>query len=344
VAISPDGTQLVSVAEDSTLRLWDVASGRELWKRPADACRTIVFSPNGQQVLSSKPSGEIKVWRVLTGEELLILRGHSGIVHTMAFSPDGKRIVSGGVDGGIRVWDAETGDQLLGLRGHGRAVLTVAFSPDGRTITSGGLDATLRLWETAPPHGGTRPRKAAAAAREILDDLARKHSFSSDMIAALRADTSLTPEVRAAALRIAQARGDNPYRLNAQAWAVIQKPGGVADAYALALRKAKIAYQGDSDHGPILTTLGAAQYRTGQYPEAVDTLTKADQLNQGVPGDLAFLTMAQHQLDRADEARATLTRLREALKKPEWVNDTVSQALLSEAQELLNAKAPGPRP
>jgi hypothetical protein len=281
---------------------------------------------------------------VLTGEEVLVLRGHSGIVQTIAFSPDGQRIISGGIDAEVRVWDAVTGDHLLALHGHTQPVLAVAFSPDGLSIVSGGFDQALRLWETGPPAGGSGPRQTVAAAREILDSLFPKHVFASDVITALLADTKLDRAIRDAAVRIAKARGDNPYVLNQEAWAVVQKPGGDADAYALALRKAETAYRGDSDHGPIRTTLGAAQYRMGQFQESVATLTKADQINQGVPSDLAFLSMAQHQLGREGESRATLTRLREILKKPEWVNDTASQALLREAEELLKAEATEPRP
>jgi Flp pilus assembly protein TadD len=176
-----------------------------------------------------------------------------------------------------------------------------------------------------------------------VDDLFQKKTCCSDVIAVLEADTRLDHAVRGAALRIAKARGDNPYRLNQEAWAVVQKPGGAADTYALALRKAETACRVDPDHSPIRTTLGAAQYRTGQFQEAVATLTKADQFNQGVPGDLAFLAMAQHQLGRADEAQATLARLREVLKKPEWVNNAASQAFLREAEERLNGKAPESR-
>jgi tetratricopeptide (TPR) repeat protein len=252
--------------------------------------------------------------------------------------------VSSGVDAVVRLWDAETGDEVIALRAHLQPVMTVAFSPDGRAIVSGGFDGTVRLWETGPPPGGTDPRRTAAAAREVVDDLFQKYTFSSAVLTALPAEKGLAPEVRVAALRIAKARGDNPYPLNQQAWTVVQKPGGAADAYALALRKAEAAQRVDPEHGPIQTTLGAAQFRTGQYQEAVATLTKAEQINQGVPSDLAFLAMAQHQLGRAGEAQATLVRLREVLKKPEWVNDATSQALWSEAEELLKAQAPEPRP
>jgi WD40 repeat protein/predicted Ser/Thr protein kinase len=347
LAVSPDGARIASISLDKSLRLWEVSSGQELWKRPTDirgGRSRVIFSPDGKRVMCGEGNGEIRVRSVLTGEELLVLRGHSGRVHSVAFSPDGRRIASCGIESSVRIWDAETGEELIALSAHLQPVQAVAFSPDGRSLVSGSFDGTVRLWETGPPAGGTEPRTTATAAREVVDDFFQKHVFSIDVINALLADTKLNKDIRDAALRIAKARGDNPYALNQEAWAVVQKPGGAAVACALALRKAESAYRADSDHGPIQTTLGAAQYRTGQFQEAVATLKKADQVNQGVPGDLAFLAMAQHQLGRSDEARATLARLREVLKKPEWVNDAMSQAFLREAEELLKVGAPESRP
>jgi Flp pilus assembly protein TadD len=202
----------------------------------------------------------------------------------------------------------------------------------------------LRLWETGPPPSGTGPRKTAAAARDILDRLFQKHVFASDVIDALLADTKLDRAVHAAALRIAKARGDNPYPLNQEAWAVVQKPGATADASALALRKAETAHRVDPEHGPIQTTLGAAQYRTGQFKDAVATLTKAESVNKGAPRDLAFLAMAQHQLGRTDDARTTLARLQQLLAKSESADDAVAKALFREAETLLKDRALESRP
>jgi hypothetical protein len=88
--------------------------------------------------------------------------------------------------------------------------------------------------------------------------------------------------------------------------------------------------------------LGLAQYRAGQFREALATLTQAEPLNakvfQGsIPRDLAFLTMAHYQLGQKDQARTALSRLRERMKEPRWANDAESQAFLHEAQALLQA-------
>jgi len=70
VAFSPDGQRIVSGSADTTVRLWDAATGR----------------PVGQP-----------------------LTGHTDPVWSVAFSPDGKRIASGSQDQTVRLWDAATG-------------------------------------------------------------------------------------------------------------------------------------------------------------------------------------------------------------------------------------------
>jgi hypothetical protein len=85
--------------------------------------------------------------------------------------------------------------------------------------------------------------------------------------------------------------------------------------------------------------LGVAQYRVGKYHEAVETLTQSDRLNAvayngSVPRDLAFLALAQHRLGRADQARATLHRLRRLMNAPVGARNEESQAFLREAEAI----------
>src|SRR5262249_39833044 len=96
--------------------------------------------------------------------------------------------------------------------------------------------------------------------------------------------------------------------------------------------------------GDYLNTLGVAQYRVGQYPEALETLTRADRLNGAhsktpQPPDLAFLALTQHQLGQEEQAQATLARLREALQLPRWAKAAEAHALLREAEALLAGPA-----
>jgi hypothetical protein len=92
--------------------------------------------------------------------------------------------------------------------------------------------------------------------------------------------------------------------------------------------------------------LGVAQYRLGKsqkerYAEARETLAGSDPNHPAAPG---FLAMTQHQLGEKEQARATLARLRELMKKPEWSADAEAGAFLREAAELIEGKPAQPKP
>jgi hypothetical protein len=120
---------------------------------------------------------------------------------------------------------------------------------------------------------------------------------------------------------------------------VVRRPDADAPDYRLALRQAVAACRIDEFNGVYLNTLGVAEYRAGKYAEAVATLTRSDQLNAprfggSIPADLAFLALAQHRLGQTEKARATLGRLRVAMKKPQWDKEPEAQGFLREAEAI----------
>ena len=151
IAFSHDGTRIVSGGRDSTLRLWDAATGDELavMRGHERWVQSVAFSPDGTRIVSGGDDSTLRLWDAATGEERTVMHGHEGSVNSVAFNSDGTRIVSGGGDRTLRLWDSMTGDELAVLRGHKSWVRSVAFSPDGARIASGGWDDTLRLWDAA---------------------------------------------------------------------------------------------------------------------------------------------------------------------------------------------------
>jgi WD40 repeat protein/serine/threonine protein kinase len=158
VAFSPDDRLLVSTGmvfegkgPESMLKVWDVQSGKELFKHklPTVVSYSAVFSPDGKR-LASHTYDAVKVWHAQTGEELLTLKGHTGGVNRVVFSPDGKRLVSAASDKTIRMWDALTGQELLTLEGHSGNVNGVAFSPDGHRLAAGSSAGTVKIWDATP--------------------------------------------------------------------------------------------------------------------------------------------------------------------------------------------------
>jgi len=113
----------------------------------------VAFSPDGRYVLSGARDNTLKLWDVATGKEIRTFKGHlSGFrpgVNSVAFSPDGRYVLSGGEDNTMRLWEVSTGKQIRIFAGHSDAVTSVTFFPDGRHALSAGSDNIINLWEVA---------------------------------------------------------------------------------------------------------------------------------------------------------------------------------------------------
>jgi WD40 repeat protein len=65
----------------------------------------VAFSPDGQFLASGSWDTTIKLWEVASGREVRTLTGHTGWVLSVAFSPDGQFLASGSGDKTIKLWD-----------------------------------------------------------------------------------------------------------------------------------------------------------------------------------------------------------------------------------------------
>jgi WD40 repeat protein len=150
-AFSPDGHYALSASRDQTLRLWEIATGREIRQfighnGEIEAC---AFSPDGRSALSASGDDTLRLWEVATGREIRQFIGHTRGVYSCAFSPRGRYALSASEDHTLRLWEVTSGRKIRQFVGHTSGVHGCAFSPDGRYALSASGDHTLCLWEVA---------------------------------------------------------------------------------------------------------------------------------------------------------------------------------------------------
>jgi WD40 repeat protein len=108
------------------------------------------FSPDGKLIATASADTTARIWDASTGKELHVLRGHTGSVTSARFSPDGRLLVTSSKDNTVRVWDAASGalDAIFG--DHTDIVWNASFSPDGKRIATASSDDTARIYTFAP--------------------------------------------------------------------------------------------------------------------------------------------------------------------------------------------------
>ncbi|EGJ33197.1 MULTISPECIES: WD40 repeat domain-containing protein [Moorena] len=141
VAVTPDGTRVISGSSDHTVKVWDLNTGAEVLTLTGHTSpvNAVAVTPDGTRVISGASDNTIRVWNLATGKEILRFNGHSAPVNAVAVTPDGTRVISGASDNTVKVWNSATGQEILTFNGHSTPIVALVITPDGNKAVSASI-------------------------------------------------------------------------------------------------------------------------------------------------------------------------------------------------------------
>jgi WD40 repeat protein len=189
LAFSPDGRFLAGTSRDRAVHLWQVAPGKNQWRRvgmwyddDAGNFLSLAWAPDGRHFATADHQGRVAMWTFDPATDLwddetvaraarVSYESHFAWCHANAalvthtpvwsesghrtvwgvdYSPDGTRVAAASADGLLSVFDAATGRVLVRTGApHVTALHSLDWSADGRFLAAGAADKRVYVFEAA---------------------------------------------------------------------------------------------------------------------------------------------------------------------------------------------------
>jgi WD40 repeat protein len=130
------GGKRIVTYDDTSLRCWDVETGKELWLADLTTC-CIVAMPDGKSVLGATVD-EVRLFDAGTGtatRTISALPGEKTVVNSAALTRDGKMLALGR-ENAIEVWNLETEKRTLKFKPVWEKITGLAFKADGKILAA----------------------------------------------------------------------------------------------------------------------------------------------------------------------------------------------------------------
>ncbi|CCA75075.1 related to F-box and wd40 domain protein, putative-Talaromyces stipitatus [Serendipita indica DSM 11827] len=130
------------------LCLWDIESGKEIYRTEDERQKHIVVSSNGETILAVGSSLVTRIWDTKSGKLLSVPpHGHNSATSCLAYSPDGTTYVTGSTDRTLRVHRVGTEPTDSHKDSVPAEIRTISISQDASLVVSVDRLCRMKVWD-----------------------------------------------------------------------------------------------------------------------------------------------------------------------------------------------------
>jgi len=160
VALSPDSTRLYSASKDAGIVVWELASGKKLFKVVGGRkgqesyheghCNTVLsmaVSSDGTLLATGDADKMIHIWDTSNMKRIHTFKGHRDTVSGLVFRRGTHTLFSCSFDRSVKIWSVDERAYIETLFGHQDKVSAIDCGARERCVTAGGRDGSARVWK-----------------------------------------------------------------------------------------------------------------------------------------------------------------------------------------------------
>ncbi len=183
IAISPDGTRILTGAEAGEIRLWSAAgAGLEPYRIPAERVSAVTFSGDGRRFAAGGSNGVFAVWDTGSPAPIWEQKDPDGTFSFLALPADGRGLITASRSGKARQWDLETKREERVFLPPTGLVRLAGVAEDGSRLATPTDGNSIVLWDTESGNELFTISSDAAPVRAIA------FSFDAKRLAVARTD------------------------------------------------------------------------------------------------------------------------------------------------------------